>query len=111
MSVSRRRVMAGVVVLLACATMAVAETESAKPKKTPTPTNINTASVRQLMLLPAIGQKRAQDIVDYRKRNGPFKAKEDIMDIHGIGEKTFQQIKSRISVKDKWSFWKKGDEE
>lgn len=60
--------------------------------------NINTASVSQLQRLEEIGEKRAQDIVDYREQNGPFTNLEDIMKVSGIGEKTFEKIKENIEI-------------
>lgn len=60
--------------------------------------NINTATKRQLMLLSGIGETYAQRIIEYRTANGNFSAIEDIMNVSGIGEKTFEQIKDRIKV-------------
>jgi len=60
--------------------------------------NINTASVDELQRLPRIGPNVAQRIVDFRKEHGRFKRIEEIMKVRGIGEKTFQRIKSLITV-------------
>ncbi len=60
--------------------------------------NINTASVDQLMELDRVGAKYAQRIVEYRETMGPFEKPEDIMNVKGIGEKTWQANKSRIVV-------------
>ena len=60
--------------------------------------NINIASLEELMLLPDIGEKRAADIITYRETNGVFSRTEDIMQVSGIGEKTFEEIKERITV-------------
>jgi competence protein ComEA len=60
--------------------------------------NINTASVEQLMQLDRVGASYAQRIVDYRENNGPFKAPEDIMNVKGIGQKTWEANKDRIVV-------------
>ena len=57
--------------------------------------NINTASVRQLVDLPLIGDKMAQRIVDYRLSIGQFKSKEQLKNISGIGEKTYENLKER----------------
>ena len=56
--------------------------------------NINAASVSQLGSLPGIGPSYAQRIIDSR----PFSKIEDIMNVPGIGEKTFEKIKDQISV-------------
>ena len=63
--------------------------------------NINTASVDELQKLPRIGDSVAQRIVDFRKKNGPFQKIEEIMKVKGIGEKTFEQIKDKITVGNK----------
>jgi competence protein ComEA len=60
--------------------------------------NINTAPVEQLMKLDRVGAKYAERIVEYREKNGPFKAPEDIMNVPGIGKKTWELNKDRIVV-------------
>lgn len=60
--------------------------------------NINSADATQLALLPRIGPSVAQRIVDYRKKNGPFKTTDDLMLVQGIGEKTYQLIKPYVAV-------------
>ena len=60
--------------------------------------NINTAPLEELILLSGIGEGRAADIMKYREENGDFGRIEDIMQVSGIGEKTFEEIKERITV-------------
>ena len=48
--------------------------------------DINTAGVDELMLLPGIGEKRAEDIIAYRRANGPFRIPEELTEVPGIGE-------------------------
>jgi len=60
--------------------------------------NINTASVRQLVDLPSIGDKMAQRIVDYRLSIGQFKSKEQLKNISGIGEKIYENLKDKIDL-------------
>ena len=60
--------------------------------------NINTATKEQLMTLPGIGEVKAQAIIDYRTKNGPFKSIHDIVNVSGIGEKTFEKIENLITV-------------
>ncbi len=60
--------------------------------------NINTATAAELETLPGIGPVLSQRIVDYRKANGPFAATEDIKNVGGIGEVTFEGIKELIFV-------------
>ena len=58
--------------------------------------NINTASMEQLEMLPRIGTKTAQSIIEYRTQNGPFKMVETLANVKGIGEKTIKELGSYI---------------
>ncbi len=60
--------------------------------------NINTASMEELIVLSGIGEGRAAEIIKYREENKQFTQIEDIMQISGIGEKTFEEIKDKITV-------------
>ena len=60
--------------------------------------NINTAGVDELVGLPGIGKAYAERIVEYRQKNGPFKKVEDILNVRGIGEKTFERIRDRLTL-------------
>lgn len=60
--------------------------------------NLNTATEAQLTSLPGIGPKTASLIVQYRQKNGPFKKIEEIMNVRGIGEKSFLKLKELITV-------------
>jgi len=60
--------------------------------------NINKASVEELVQLNRIGPKYAARIVEYREKNGPFKAPEDITNVSGIGPKTYELNMNRITV-------------
>lgn len=62
--------------------------------------NINTASASELTLLSGIGEGRAAGIIKYREENGDFSRIEDIMKVSGIGEKTFEEIKDRITAEE-----------
>lgn len=61
--------------------------------------NINVADVAELTLLPGIGEKKAQAIIDYREENGSYQTIEDLMNVSGIGQKTFDKLSSMISVR------------
>ena len=63
-----------------------------------TPVNLNSASVAQLQTLPGIGASTAQRIVEYRQKNGSFKKIEELMNVKGIGEKSFLKLKPLITV-------------
>ena len=64
----------------------------------PAPLNLNAATEAQLEALPGIGASTAARIVEYRKKNGGFKKIEDLMNVKGIGEKSFLKLKALIAV-------------
>lgn len=60
--------------------------------------NINTANSQQLQALNGVGPATAQKIIEYRESSGGYKKIEDIMKVSGIGAKTFEKLKDRITV-------------
>ena len=60
--------------------------------------NINTASQKDLERLPGIGASRAADIVTWRESNGGFQSIEELMEISGIGQATFEGLKDYVTV-------------
>lgn len=58
--------------------------------------NINEADAAELMRLEGVGRAVAERIVAYRAEHGRFASPSRIMDVKGIGEKTFEKIKDRI---------------
>lgn len=56
------------------------------------------APASELVKLKGIGEVKAAAIVEYRRINGNFKTVQDIMNVSGIGEKTFEKIRSQITV-------------
>ena len=60
--------------------------------------NLNAATLDQLETLPGIGRKVAERIVEYRTKSGGFKKIEELMNVKGIGEKSFLKMKPLISV-------------
>ncbi|NMA05833.1 MAG: hypothetical protein GX931_05635 [Acholeplasmataceae bacterium] len=60
--------------------------------------NINTADEKTLMQIKGIGPVIAKAIIDYRKKNGSFKEIEEIKNVNGIGNKTYEKIKDFITV-------------
>ena len=59
--------------------------------------NINTAPVEVLVELDGIGETLAQRIVEYRQQS-PFESVEEVMEVKGIGQGTFEKIKDHITV-------------
>jgi competence protein ComEA len=64
----------------------------------PATVNLNSATVEQLQKLPGIGPKTAVRIVEYRQKSGGFKKIEELMNVRGVGEKSFLKIKNQITV-------------
>jgi comEA protein len=74
------------------------DTPAASKAAVATPINLNTATAEQLQKLPGVGPKVAARIVEYRQKNGPFKKTEELMNVRGIGEKSFLKLKDQITV-------------
>jgi len=90
-----------VLVLLVCASPGLAAAKGAVPspdKAMSSLVNINTASAEELQQIKGIGPSLAQRILAHREKNGPFQRVEEIMNVRGIGEKTFLRFKDRITV-------------
>lgn len=60
--------------------------------------NINQASSEQLQTITGIGPSKAEAILSYREENGSFKSIEDLLNVSGIGEKTFEKLKEEITI-------------
>jgi competence protein ComEA len=73
-------------------------TPQAKPVKPVATINVNTASSAELESLPGIGAKVAARIVEYRRKNGPFRKVEELMNVQGVGEKSFLKLRSQLTV-------------
>lgn len=58
--------------------------------------NINSAGREELVKLKRIGPVMAGRIISYREEYGPFQRKEDLKDVKGIGEKTYEKMKGQI---------------
>jgi len=96
----------GVTVLISLPALAAAQ--SAPATQSPTPAaavapskpaiNLNTATLEQLETLPGIGRKTAERILEYRTKSGSFKRIEELMNVKGIGEKSFLKLKPLVAV-------------
>ena len=60
--------------------------------------SINKATQEELMLLPGIGESKANDIIKYRTENNGFKSIEELKNIPGIGDSIFDKIKENITI-------------
>lgn len=60
--------------------------------------DLNTATAEELMTLPGIGEKRAEDIIADREANGPFRIPEDLTRVNGIGEGTLEGLLDLVTV-------------
>lgn len=92
-------VIATTFILLSVASLAVAEeasTSSSRPV-----ININSADAAQFALLPRIGVKAAERIVAWRTENGPFKKTSDLMQVKGVGDKTFELLSAYLALEGK----------
>ncbi len=96
------------IVTILAAALTVAATASAAPQAKKTgaaatasaaaPVNLNTATQAQLETLPGVGAASAKRILEYRQKNGSFKKIEELMNVKGIGEKSFLKLKPLITV-------------
>ena len=80
---------------------AAAPAQASKPAKTAPAAgsiNINTATATELEALPGVGLATAARIIEYRQKVGGFKKIEDLMNVKGIGEKMFLNLKPLIIV-------------
>jgi competence protein ComEA len=68
------------------------------PQNTDGLININTADEILLMTINGIGPAKASAIINYREEHGPFISPESIMDVSGIGQKTFEKLEHQITV-------------
>ena len=60
--------------------------------------NINTAGKEELMTLPGVGETRAEEIIRYREQHGGFTQVEDLMNVNGIKEGTFNKLKDKVTT-------------
>ncbi len=79
------------VLVLAAVGVGVASAEEASR------VDLNTASAAELTALPGIGPAKAQAIIEYRE-TAPFKSADELVQVKGIGQKLYEQIKDKVTV-------------
>lgn len=63
-----------------------------------TKVDLNSAAIAELVELPGVGEKVAERILNYRKANGPFRDTRELMNVRGIGEKTYLKLEPYLTV-------------
>ncbi len=92
--VFRLGTLAALVLMTATAGFAADSADPASAKKI----NINQASSAQLANLPRVGAKVADRIVEYRKAHGQFGQAEELMEVKGVGERLFKELKPYVAL-------------
>ncbi len=94
------RTLTALALVLALSASAAAQESgrTSKPVAPATVVNLNTASASMLEGLPGIGRATAERIVEYRQKSGGFKKIEELMNVRGIGEKSFLTLKPLVTV-------------
>ena len=98
MSHTLRALFRAIVICLIAAAPHLVHAQEQSSAAAKTTVNLNTATLDQLTALPGIGPKTAELILQYRTKNGGFKKIEELMNIKGIGEKSFLKIKPLVSA-------------
>jgi competence protein ComEA len=88
----------GILLIAPAAAQAVTQSPSSTQSEPAFVVNLNTATLTELQRLPGVGVRTAERIIEFREKNGPFKKIEEVMNVQGIGEKTFLRLRPQLSV-------------
>lgn len=85
---------------LLAATAAPPASPATPPSRTAAPlkVDVNRASAAELVVVPGIGERLAQAIVELREKNGPYTKLEDLLEVRGIGEKNLAFLSEHLMV-------------
>jgi len=91
-------ILAAIIFTLSCSGRQVYQAQTDLVSLSPDAVNINTASVGELERLPHIGRKTAETIIQFRAENGPFRRPEYLLQVRGISEKRFLEIRPYLKT-------------
>ena len=100
----RPLIVAAVLLTLHSPLFAATAAPPAPPAATPTRTaapprvDVNRASAAELVVVPGIGERLAQAIVELREKKGPYTKLEDLLEVRGIGEKNLASLSAHLMV-------------
>ena len=98
----RRVLWSAALTLVLCVGSAAAQAPEAAPADAPgmqsERIDLNSATSVELETLPGVGPRTAERILDYRREHGGFERIEDLMDVRGIGERTFLRLRPLVTV-------------
>ena len=100
MKINKRTAIVILVILLTFGLSSLASAKDASPEKTipvlEGKLNINTATAKELKMLPGIGEKTAANVIEYRTQNGNYTESKALLKVKGIGKKTLEKINEYI---------------